>query len=399
MNHEIISNINTIDLLNDFLYNLYELYEKTSSIQELFSSNDCTNFVSEVEKHLKSSGYDNLAKRFLDIIKSAENEELLDFSSIEDEINKLRIEIEKNDYRNNYKFVEGVYSSDNEDLVVKTEWTSTSRISHENPFMYVSQAPQLDSTDETLNIHTTPTETDNTSPCQNKKITPDSAIEELELPDIAYCPLKREGAKTVNDIFKFIDGTLYCRSLGRTGMEAIITKLQENGFLLQKNCTICGSNLLEDDLSEGNEICANCHERIRRTLNAKDVILEVLPPEESSYSGNERGFHIYINVKNNTLKPIKLELTECSIFKNGRQNSSNYNLHGYSFDKEYIFPTTIKTFAKIWITDKWTRKNIDYNDYLTISFKNIESEEIYYFKFNYAEFDNKWLFTDYYKLG
>lgn len=232
-----------------------------------------------------------------------------------------------------------------------------------------------------------------------RELTLDSPIEFLELSDRAYCPVRREGVKTVRDVFKFVDGTSYCRSLGRSGVEEIVTKLKNNGFLTQKFCAFCNTALSEDDLKRGNTMCANCHESVKRTSKAGDIVLEVLPPEESTYSGGtEKGFHLYVNVKNNTGKPVRLGLKECTIFKNGRQNNSNYNLIGYTFNDEYIFPTIVKTFSKIWITDKWKDKHIGYHDYLTICLKNLDSGEVYYYKFNYSAEEENWWFTDYYKM-
>ena len=137
----------------------------------------------------------------------------------------------------------------------------------------------------------------------------------------------------------------------------------------------------------------------RSMMKAKNISLEVLPPEKSSYVKDGSGFHIYVNVRNTTPKPIKLELKECTIFKNGRQNISDYNLTGYVFNQEYIFPASVKTFAKIWITDKWQNKDLSTGDYLTLLFKNLENGELYYYKFNYSDQDKVWFFADYYNMN
>lgn len=232
----------------------------------------------------------------------------------------------------------------------------------------------------------------------NKVLTLDSPIEDLMLSERAYRPLKREKVKIIRDVLKFFDGTTCCRSLGRKGMDEIIDKLLSNRLITRTTCISCDTILSVDDMERGSDICEECLERLKRTLTAKDIVLEVLPPEKSSYSGNSIGFHIYINIKNNTHKPVKLGLKECMLFKNNRQNKPDFNLTGYVFSEDYIFPSSIKTFAKIWITDTWIDKDISCSDYLTISFENLDNGEIYYYKFDYSTTENNWSFTDYYKI-
>ena len=55
------------------------------------------------------------------------------------------------------------------------------------------------------------------------------------------------------------------------------------------------------------------------------------------------------------------------MFKEGRQHTCECNLTGYSFSEDYIFPNSIKTFAKIWKTSDWEDSNLYYDDCLTIS--------------------------------
>ncbi|WP_407454452.1 hypothetical protein [Methanobrevibacter sp.] len=392
------------ELLNEFLYLFEQCEDITIDKKDLFSSSDYIDISLKIKNHLAQYG-ENIEPEFSVFLESIENDVDLKYSSIEQEIEKLRTKLEKITYRAGYDFQEGIYIPTTEELNIGAEWTSKSVTSYGVPTESVHQRPrkkdfqeQFDAEncnlieDKELNIL-------EINDIPNKKITLDSPIEELELPIGAYKPLKREGAMVVRDTFKFLNGTRKCEQLRLCAKDKILKTLKKHNLTYGLLCTSCDALLTEDECQVGRLMCTNCYERSVRIFNAKDIVLDVLPLEKSSYLGGETGFHVYINIQNNTSVPVKLELKECSIFKNGRQNTSNYNLTGYGFTEEYIFPTTIKTFAKIWITDNWIEKDVDCSDYLTILLKNAENGEQYYYKFNCSAEDSTWKLTDYYKMS
>lgn len=468
------------DLLDEFLY----LFEQCNDIKfnksALLTSNDYLELSSKIKSFFLQYNED-IESEFSSFLEHLENDKDLNYPTVEQFVDELRLKLDKYTYRLGYDFQEGIYTSANENLNIGAEWTSKSAIRFTNPSISVHQRPHkkadkidlitnndtednFDSKNEcdkiiapeitlettidkldlpirifkclqradinTIEELITKTEEElRTIPdlglhglealivhlkslglslkssdfVQNisahKKTTLDSPIEELNLSKLALNGLKWEGIKTIRELKDVFNGNIYCRRIGRSGLVEIINKLNEQNFNFVKICKVCGAIFINDGQYEESSYCKNCNDRYIRVLNAKDFEIEVLPPQKSSYLGNESGFHVYINIKNNTANPIKLELKECSIFKNGRQNASNYHLTGYSFTEEYIFPTTIKTFAKIWITDNWLEKDITYSDYLTILLKNSENSEQYYYKFNYFTEDGSWKLTDYYKIN
>lgn len=228
-------------------------------------------------------------------------------------------------------------------------------------------------------------------------------LEELDLSVRSYNCLKRAGIHTVNDIVnKSVDELFRVRNLSTKCVEEIIEKITKLGFELGKGCKYCYTPLTDEDLSFDDDLCAICRARELRTSNTKDITLEILPPELSSYTRIYSGFHIFVNIRNNTDKPLKLELKECSILKDGRQQAPKSNLDGYVFNNDYIFPNTIKTFAKIWEAgiDTAFYPDIDLykGDYLTICLENSASKKIYFFKYEYHKSENNWYFYDYYEI-
>ena len=209
--------------------------------------------------------------------------------------------------------------------------------------------------------------------------------------------LKRAGIYTVEDLLnKSEEDLIRVRNLGKKSLEEVIQRLHSLGLELRDSCPYCNITLSDDDLNVGDKLCDNCRKRITRTSKAIDITIDVLPPETSYYTAGYSGLHIYINIKNNTSDPIKLRLKECAILKDGRQHTSECNLTGYSFSEDYVFPHTIKTFAKIWKTDSWNYKDLCYNDCLTLSFEDVDSGKIYFFK--YTKTYDGWYFYDYYEI-
>ncbi len=224
-------------------------------------------------------------------------------------------------------------------------------------------------------------------------------IEELDLSVRSYNCLKRAGIDTVRDLTQqSVYDIAKVRNLGRKASEEVFGKIHSLGLEFRKTCKYCHTTLTDEELSGGADLCTSCGERVERTLKAKDITLEILPPEISSYTGGYTGFHIYINIKNNTAFPVKLELKECTVFKEGRQHNCESNLTGYSFSEDYVFPNSVKTFAKIWKTSDWVDSNLYYDDYLTIFLKDISGGKVYFYKYNYDEVKKKWYFYDYYEL-
>ncbi len=186
--------------------------------------------------------------------------------------------------------------------------------------------------------------------------------------------------------------------MGRRSLEEIKQALKSLDLELKRECEYCAETLTDEEIDSFGDVCSECWERVERVRKAKDIVLGILPPEESSYTGGYSGFHIYINVKNNTNAPIKLELQECSILKGGRQRAPECFLTGYTFYTEHIFPNSIKTFAKIWKTTGWENASLDVEDELTISFKDENSHKLYFFKYKFNTGNNCWFFYDYYEL-
>ena len=222
-------------------------------------------------------------------------------------------------------------------------------------------------------------------------------IEELDMSVRSFNCLKRAGYNTIEDL---VNKTEYevgcCRNLGKKSLEEVMQKLASLGLFLKPSCKNCGIEITEHEKNYGEHLCNTCRGKIFRTQKAKDLTIEVFPPEKSSYTGGYNGLHIFINVKNNTSFPLKLELTECAIFKDGRQHCCESNLVGYSFSEEHVLPGITKTFAKIWKTDSWIDQELIPSNYLTISFKDKNNGRIYFFK--YSKTIDGWSFDDYFEV-
>ena len=299
------------DLLNDFLY-LFEQYDSREFNRKyLFSSNDYTEAYSKINDILAQYN-DDIESEFCTFFEKIENDENITYSDIEQEIEELRAKIEKYAYQKGYNYQEGIYNSAMEELNVGAEWTSKSAIQFSNPSISVHQRPRKKGITE-------PYSAENYNPIEdkelnaleinhipNKEITLESPIEELELSISAYKPLKRDGAVVVRDTFKFLNGTIKSEWLRLCAQEEILKALRKHNLTYGLLCTSCDAILTEDEYQAGRSMCTNCYERSVRIFNARDIVLDVLPPEKSSYSGGGVGFHVYINIQNNTSNPVKL---------------------------------------------------------------------------------------------
>lgn len=240
-------------------------------------------------------------------------------------------------------------------------------------------------------------------------------IEMLELSSGTVLSLKKEGIYNISEILAYdAKDFIQLSSLNNTEIVEILYALDEIGSRLDDcdaikystiddyvvehfTCQECRGHLNQKGSKPKELICKNCVQRHERIQKVNIFTIDILPVENSEYVGGERGFTVYFNITNNTSYPLKLKLKECSIFTGGRQRISNYNLTGYAFDEDYIFPGTVKTFAKIWITDKWIDKDLKENtDYLTVSLLDIKNHKLHYFKFYYI--DEQWVLYDFYKL-
>lgn len=391
------------DLLNEFLYLFDQYNDSFLDVHSVFISNDYLEISSNIKNYLACHNA-TIEDEFSSFLESAENEESLTFVDVEQFISELKIKLDKSEYSSAYRFQEGIYTSTDEEAVIGAEWSSKSSYSSDNTSIPEPQDNSNENEDTNKDAPIDSQENIQISVAENDtsgaslKITLDTVTDLLPFPPSIIYNLKLEGIRTTREIINIFKKDRQNTRFNQYDLRIIVDKLNENNIDFVKACTLCGSIFINDEICGNNTLCKNCHDRYTRVLNEKDFSLEILPPEYSSYRSNESGFHIYINIKNNTSKPAKIELKECSIFKNDRQNNSNYDLVGYSFTEDYIFPNIIKTFAKIWTTDKWANKDIGYYDYLTVMLKNTETCQIYYYKFNYSRNDSKWLFTDYYEI-
>lgn len=246
-----------------------------------------------------------------------------------------------------------------------------------------------------------------------------TSIADLNVSIRVFNSLARAGIHTVDDLFcrvKSVKDLRSIRNLTWHYVLELLDGLDEKGYRLPDcnrekyksideyikdnyRCVDCGSALGGASECIRQRLCPACVTRHKRIEIPRRIDIEVKKTEYSTYTGNEKGFTLYINIlPNNIQEPIKLKLQECSIISNGRQYASNYNYVGYAFSEGYLIPDTVKTFAKVWITDSWLSKELEEgNDYLTISIKDETNNKIYYFKLQFVLGEN-WSLYDYYEL-
>lgn len=214
-------------------------------------------------------------------------------------------------------------------------------------------------------------------------------IDELGLSSRTVKCLERAGFTTVSEITKltWIDLRLKAR-LNRRSLEEVILKLSELGCYLS-------------DFYEGNFKTIKDYmlfvQRNLRLKTAWTLNVNVLAPDPGKYTKGGKGYTLYFNIDNLTDEPKKLKLIECSVFSHGRQWISDYNYTGYALDDEYVFPGTIRTAGKIWITENTLNGELVQGDYFTILIKDTKENTLFFFKFLYMS-DGKWEFYDYYEI-
>ena len=126
----------------------------------------------------------------------------------------------------------------------------------------------------------------------------DVTIEELDLSVRSYNCLKRAGINTARDLTQLsVYDIIKIRNLGRKASEEVFVKIDSLGLVFRKACRYCHTTLTDEDLTIGEDLCNSCRGRVERTLKAKNITLEILPPETSSYTGGYTGFHVYFNIK------------------------------------------------------------------------------------------------------
>ena len=117
----------------------------------------------------------------------------------------------------------------------------------------------------------------------------------------------------------------------------------------------------------------------------RSIAIEIKSPEYVSFTGGGKGFIIYGNISNLTGNPMKVKLKSCALFIDGMLRSSDYVYTGYAFEEEILFPNTIRTFGKIWITDDLFTKKIQPGDYLILTLTETDSQINYHIKYTYNE--------------
>ena len=234
------------------------------------------------------------------------------------------------------------------------------------------------------------------------KISQSTSIDELGLTVLTYNSLKSANISTVEDIIADIESpnsllrTLNVKDFNSGLFNELIAVLKKHNIKIKDICAECRSFLSNKDILINDKLCCTCRKKLERISSSKDITMEIFPPEQSSYTNGYSGFHIFINLKNNTSVPIKLQLKECAVFTAGRQFASESNLTDYAFSEDYIFPDCVKTFAKIWKTSSRKIPTLCQGDYLTVSLKCVDDNKVYFFK--YVKTNDDWLFDDYYEI-
>lgn len=123
--------------------------------------------------------------------------------------------------------------------------------------------------------------------------------------------------------------------------------------------------------------------------------LDLLPPENMSYTGGGTGFTVFVTVRSNYKSPAKFELTEISLRWNGDKVIPDYNYRNHEFPGGYIFPECPRTFGKIWLTDEKAVKELNEGDKLHFTFKDKQDDSEILFVYTYKKDANGWALYDY----
>ena len=431
-----------VALLQDFLSTIIEEYKVCEDIIQVLSSPVNKEYIEKIKSGLEVGYLSEIEERFLQTIDSTLSGKLTDFSEFDSVIEDLCGEIEKLTYKSGSNICEGVYQSPLEDLTIGTVWTSNGTSLIGTPSISVHMRPhknqkkESESETEHISCHIEKVSDSKTvvrfdedrqvgyklySDCRNQEAKPmkenSFTMEDIELPVTTIDCFMAAGVYDIDILTTTTFEKLKrIRNLGLKHVIDFLYKFDKAGYRIKDcsikdyptiddfvkdkfNCLECSSSLNGTSDNLKRRLCMDCASRLDRLVNATTITLEVKKPEFQIYTGDEQGFTIHININSQTDKPIKLKLEECSIYTDGRQRISNYNYAGYAFSEEYAFPNTTKTFAKIWITDKWNVKELSAGeDYITISFKDTNSNKTFFFKFLFVNNFSDWRFYDYYEL-
>jgi len=162
-------------------------------------------------------------------------------------------------------------------------------------------------------------------------------------------------------------------------------------------CVHCGRTLRRTRKPLAERTCLFCQFRMDRLVSVKDSMLslDLLPPENMSYSGGGTGFTIFITVTSNYKTPAKFELAEISLRWNEDKVVPDYNYRNHEFPDGYIFPECPRTFGKIWLTDEKAVKELGNGDKLHLSFKDKQDDSEILFVYAYDKENNEWRLYDY----
>lgn len=161
-------------------------------------------------------------------------------------------------------------------------------------------------------------------------------------------------------------------------------------------CCECYSYLSSEGSDTVQCLCKDCIERLQRVNADKLITIELKAPEQMTYTNGHEGITIFSNITNRSNAPFKVKLQEFTLTHKNTQKVSDYNYNGYSFDEDYLFPNTIKAIGKIWLTEQWEQKDLDYGDYCVIILKSVKDGKQFYYKFSYDV--SYWKLYDYYEL-
>lgn len=215
-----------------------------------------------------------------------------------------------------------------------------------------------------------------------------------------YC----EKADITRITFKDLKSTMiYLLAQKNVSMEAIMEHLDVSDYMIVVQAYDAAMKEYNSDI-----LCA-IDSLFERASSSQDgntsscprpiFSLHIDPPEYVTYQGGQHGFTIYGNISNLLNTPIRIKLSSCSVFTNGRLRASDYAYSGYQFSEEFIFPETTKTFGKIWITDSLQIKQLQSGDYLMLCLIDVCSKVEYHIKYVFQEQgkDSCWIESNWYE--
>lgn len=383
-----------ITLLQGFLTYALEENEDSENWLNILSAEKSAIYINDIQNESENLPNEILKSELSAFISSVFSLEISSADDFEEKILELCSIAGTVTSRSLPQIQDGVYHSTTESMSVNATWSSTS--ADGIAAFRASSRKKLR---------------------QIPRITLQTEINDLPLGVRTFTSLVRRRIRTIYDLTQLnIDELKRTRNLGIKGAIETIKLLDAYGFRLRDcdvdtypsindcikhnfKCKECEGTLKTENTNVEERLCGNCVARIQRTEGATTLSLDISSPEYADFTKG-KGLLIYVTIINLTEKPLKLSLQECSIYRNAdkRQQNSNYSYTGYAFDEEFVFPNTAKTMGRIWITENWSTANLDYDDYITVSFKDENSQRLYFYKYNYNEDDNDWTFYDYYEL-